>query len=168
MPARSSSQRWRTPVIAAAAAVAIVAGAVGFLSGRATDGTSSRGVEDLAAAAFADDGNAQAVLTDPAGNEVARVVADGSSGYVLVDALAAPADGQTYQLWRLDGDAPVSLGVLGSVEGWAGGDHSAVAFPLPSAPAGPSAELAITSEPEGGSTAPVGPMVASGVLPLSG
>jgi anti-sigma-K factor RskA len=152
--------------------VAVVAGAVGFLSGRASDGTSTRSVDDLAAAAFADDGNARAVLTDQAGNEVARVVADGSSGYVLVDALATPADGQTYQLWRLDGEAPVSLGVLGSVdgsvEGSADGDSSAVAFPLPSSPASPAAELAITSEPEGGSTAPMGPLVAAGVLPLSG
>ncbi len=171
-PARSSPRRWRTPVLAAAAAVAVVAGAVGFLSGRASDGTSTRSVDDLAAAAFADDGNARAVLTDQAGNEVARVVADGSSGYVLVDALATPADGQTYQLWRLDGEAPVSLGVLGSVdgsvEGSADGDSSAVAFPLPSSPASPAAELAITSEPEGGSTAPMGPLVAAGVLPLSG
>jgi anti-sigma-K factor RskA len=162
----SPSHRWLAPVLAAAAAVALVAGAVGFLSGRSLDGsTTTGGVDDLAAAAFADDANGRAVLVDEGGNEVAQVVADGSSGYLTVDALAAPDDGRTFQLWRLDGAAPVSLGVLGSVG--IGGEASAVAFPLPTSPVGSVAELAITSEPLGGSTAPVGHLVASGTLPLA-
>jgi len=138
--------------------VAVVAGALGFLSGRAGERAPSTDVVALAESARADPGNVQVPLTDGDGAEVARVVVDGSTGYVVLDGLAPlPAD-RAYQLWNLDGTTPVSLGVLGD------GTADALALPLPPG----AARLAITAEPAGGGAMPRGPVVARGLLPTAG
>jgi anti-sigma-K factor RskA len=159
-------QRWSTGVLAAAAALAVLAGVVGFVAGRAGrvgDGGSSPDVVALAEAALADPGNPRVALTDGRGDQVARVVTGDRSGegYVVLDAVDRLPEGRTYQLWRLDGPSPVSLGVLGD------GATAALAVPLPAPLGDDPARLAITSESAPGASSPSGPLVAQGTLPAT-
>jgi anti-sigma-K factor RskA len=137
--------------LAAAAALILVVGLGGVLLTRGGDG--SKTVADLAAAA-ADAPDARVVtLRNDAGHDVARVVLTGeTTDFVLFDDLATLPDGRSYQLWKTDAGAPVSLGVLGD------GRAEAAAIAAPA----DIATLAITDEPAGGVGAPTGPTVASG------
>jgi anti-sigma-K factor RskA len=139
-------------VLAAAAAVVVLAGGVGFVAGRRAPATA--GVAGRAEAALADPDSVQAALTDAGGREVARVVAGADSGYVVLDGLDRLPASQTYQLWDLQGASPVSLGLLGD------GAAPAVAVRLPPGPV----RLSITAEPGTGASSPTGPIVARGVL----
>jgi len=161
-----AATRWRgrsTRALAVAAAVAVLAGAVGFLAGRAGDGAPPANVVALAEAALADPGHPRAALTDGRGDEVARVVTGDrpGEGYVVLDAVDPLAAGRTYQLWRLDGPTPVSLGVLGD------GTATAFAVPLPSPLGDEPARLALTAENIPGAPTPTGPLVAQGLLPAA-
>jgi len=158
-------QRWSTGVLAAAAALAVLTGVAGFVAGRAGDGAggSTPDVVALAEAALADPGNPRVTLTDGRGDEVARVVTGdrANEGYVVLDAVDRLPQGRTYQLWRLDGPTPVSLGVLGD------GTAAALAVPLPAPLGNEPAELALTAESAPGAAAPTGPLVAQGLLPAA-
>jgi hypothetical protein len=151
--------RRRTRALLAAAAVAVaVVGAAGLVVARAGDGSSAPGVVALAEAALADPGHPRVALTSPAGDRVARVVADDDAGvgFVLLDGLAPLPAGRAYQLWRVDDPAAaVSLGVLGD------GTAAVQAVPLPPG----ASRLVITAEPAGGTIRPTGPLVARGTLP---
>jgi anti-sigma-K factor RskA len=69
-----------------------------------------------------------------------------------LDALPPLAAGRAYQLWTLDGPAPVSLGVLGD------GTSRAVAVAVPA----DTTRVAISDAPAGGEVLPTGPIVATG------
>jgi anti-sigma-K factor RskA len=80
------------------------------------------------------------------------VTADGQ-GYLDASGLPPLDPDRTYQLWGLDGSAPVSLGVIGP-------DPTVVAFA-----AGPTERhFAVTAEPAGGTTVATGQPLVSGQL----
>lgn len=146
-PAATSRAPW---LVAAAASVAAVVG-IGVVSLQQSDG--DRDVADLAETAAADEGSTIVQLTGTDGAPQARVVvtAEGE-GYVLLDELPTLSQGRSYQLWKMNGATPVSLGVLGD------GSAEAVAVALPS----DSTSFAISEEPEEGVPAPTGAIVADG------
>jgi len=95
------------------------------------------------------------VLTSADGTEVARVMESGGRTYMALDGAAVLPAGRTYQMWSLkDGQAPVSLGLLGD-----GGDTS-IAVNLPEG----TTRVGISNEPEGGSPAPSGLIAGAGDL----
>jgi anti-sigma-K factor RskA len=123
--------RW-TRVLAAAAAVAVVAG-IGAV------GVSQMGGDEPAPAV------AIGAIESPDGTELAVVTRDddGTTQVEFTDADELPED-RTYQLWSTASSEPVSLGVLGS-----GGDREVdVTLPEGTTP------VAISNEPAGGSPAP--------------
>jgi anti-sigma-K factor RskA len=143
--------------LAAAAAVALVAVGVTVALTDDDDGGAPiaappvQDVGDLADAALADP-EALAVLASPDGQERARLVRAEAGSFVVFDALPPLAAGRAYQLWTLDGPAPVSLGVLGD------GTGEAVAVALPAN----TTVVAISDAPAGGEAQPTGPIVAQG------
>jgi anti-sigma-K factor RskA len=132
--------------LAAAAALVLVVGLVAVMRPARTSD-----LNDLAAAALRDADGDVATLAGDQG-DVARVVVDDGTAYVLVDDLPTLPEGQEYQLWKLGGPAPVSLGMVG--------DGSAPVAAL-GAPAD-LADLALSVEPAGGSVAPSADIVATG------
>ena len=150
---RSRPDRSRWALIGAAAAAALVVGGVaGIAIGGAEDEPSD--LAELAAAALDDPDATVATLATGDGQDAARVVVDGTTGYVLVDDLPQLPEGEEYQLWKLggEGDIPVSLGVIGD------GSTGVAAVGVPAG----TAQLALSTEPEGGSPTPTGAIVATG------
>lgn len=141
-PGRSGRARrgWVAATLAMAAAM-IVGVALGAVVDRARP---TADLASLARAAFDDPSSRQGSLSGDAGGPTVRVVVDPQGrGFVLAQDLARLPEGRTYQLWSLDGAAPVSLGLLGA-------DPQVVAFT-----ASPGVTtLAITDEPAPGATAP--------------
>jgi anti-sigma-K factor RskA len=129
-------RRWHVALVAAS----IVAVVLGALLAFRDDGSDGRG--DTAALAEAADrapGARHAQLADPDGAVLARaVVLPDGTGYLTSELPALPA-GRTYQLWGVDGDDTVSLGVMGP-------DPRVVSFHA----AGNPGALAITEERAGG------------------
>ncbi|HET6954051.1 MAG TPA: anti-sigma factor [Acidimicrobiales bacterium] len=143
-------RRWGAAAAGVAAAAALVAAGVAL-----TGDEQPADLADLAeAAAHADDARI-ATLAGSTGVPAARVVADGPTGYVLVDDLPRLPAGREYQLWKLAGDdVAVSLGVIGD------GTTPAAAFGLPA----DTTPFAISTEPAGGSPVPTGQIVATGTF----
>jgi anti-sigma-K factor RskA len=110
---------------------------------------------DRALALALDDPDTQVVTlggTDP--DVVARaVVTDEGEGVLLAGGLPALDEDETYQLWGLQGDDAVSLGLLGSTP-----DQE------PFRVAAPTEALAVSREPAGGSVAPTTDPLVSGAL----
>lgn len=156
-PAGRSAGSRRGRVLLAAAAVAL-AGAVGLAAGLAVGGREGGGEGDrgseVAGSGVPPDGRTVAVLVDTHGRDVARVVSGDGTDVMVLDGLPALSSARTYQLWTLDGPAPVSLGVLGRRAG------AEVPVDLPAG----VEELAISDEPAGGVEAPTGPVVAAGAV----
>ena len=163
-PLRSRPRRlW--PLLAAAAAIVVVLGALGWQVHRQDDqishlraGLGGSGVAAAARAATADPRSTLYVLTSPDGRiAVPGVLAPDGAGFLLRSgALPALGAGQTYQLWGIIGAQRISLGLLGGAPG-------AVAFHAAS-PA--ITALAITAEQPGGAVQPTGtPVVAGPVHP---
>lgn len=149
LPRRHRRRVRRGPAAFAAAATLVAAGlAVALVIPR--DGGSG-GLRRAAEAALTADSSRTGVL---AGDTVsARAVVDAKgTGYVFGDDLPKLPEGRVYQLWSLDGSAPVSLGVLGDRPG-------VVAF----ATGGEVRKLALSVEAAPGVSAPTNP-VASGEL----
>lgn len=145
--AARASRLWRPALIAAAAAIAAIAVSVTVLDGG--DGPTT--LRELALAADAAPGARAAVLEGTAGT--ARLVLDDDgNAYLLADELERLDGEQTYQLWSLDGDTPVSLGVIGA-------EPTVVAVPKPD-----GRTFALSVEARGGSAAPTLPPVAAGEL----
>jgi anti-sigma-K factor RskA len=69
--------------------------------------------------------------------------------------LPALDDGRTYQLWAIEGNQPISLGLLGSKPGRAAFTMAGSTRP---------SHLSITAEPVGGSVFPTGPILATGTV----
>jgi anti-sigma-K factor RskA len=152
--ARERRRRWMrvAGVAAAAAAVAAVVGvALSSLGDEDTDTLS-----DLADEALDQPDADVATLATPEGANVARVVVtDEGTGYLFADDLPTLAEGQTYQLWQLDGPAPVSLGLVGD------GTQPVSAVAVPAG----TTTMAISAEVAGGVVSPTADqIVASGVV----
>jgi anti-sigma-K factor RskA len=132
-------RRWRPALAGVVAAAALALVAVGVVAAQRGNGQPT--VAELAASAASEPGARTGLL------------GEGGSGYLVDGTLAPLAEGQSYQLWTVDGEVPVSLGVLGR-------NPTEVAF---TAPAG-ATTLAISVEPSGGSAAPSATPVAAGTL----
>lgn len=98
------------------------------------------------------------IATDPQRVEVTVPVSTGGTGTVVAAAgsalfrtsdLRQLPDNRVYQLWRIRGDQPQSVGVLGS-----GGELEAFVTDI-----APTDALGLTVEPEGGSESPTGDLV---------
>ena len=85
----------------------------------------------------------------------AEVVLVDGHGYIVSSRLPALTADRTYQLWAIEGNEPISLGLLG-------GAPRQAAFTM--AGSTRPAHLSITAEPSGGSVFPTGPIVASGTV----
>jgi len=108
-----------------------------------------------------DDGNELAAEDLPVGTiaaedgtPIARVEADDDGSFVRFEQATPLPPEQAYQLWSLDGPAPVSLGVLGA------GTADEVRVALPAS----TTQVAISEEPAAGSPQPTGTIVGTGAL----
>jgi anti-sigma-K factor RskA len=146
--ARLRGMRRRLALLAAAAAVVAAVGVgVGTQLANDRDGSGTLAARSV-------DGPTVAVLADAHGADVARVVANDDGDVLVLDKLPPLAAQREYQLWSVGGTRAVSLGLLGR------GDDEVVPLSLPAS----TTNLAISDEPEGGSIAPTGPVVASGAI----
>jgi anti-sigma-K factor RskA len=145
--ARRPGMRRLALLAAAAAVVAVVGVGVGTQLGNDGGGSGT-----LAGVSI--DGPTVAVLADAHGADVAQVVANEDGDVLVLEKLPTLAAHREYQLWSVDGARPVSLGLLGD------GRDEAVPLNVPAS----TTKLAISDEPEGGSIAPTGPVVASGTI----
>ncbi|MDZ4803693.1 MAG: anti-sigma factor [Candidatus Eisenbacteria bacterium] len=96
---------------------------------------------------------------EPAPGASGKVLFDRNlgKGYLWVSNLPVDTEGKDYQLWAIQGGAPVSAGVF-SVSA-----NGSAVIPLDNVtPDTPVAAFAITLEPAGGLSAPSGPMVLLG------
>jgi anti-sigma-K factor RskA len=144
-------RRWAVAAAAVAAVAVLVVGAVALVR----RGETGADLTDVAQSALEAPGASVATLSSDAGAELARVVVDGQTGYVFVDDLPPLPAGQEYQLWKLDGPQPVSLGMVGD------GTREVSAVGVPAQ----TATFAISAEPAAGSVQPTpGKVVASGKL----
>jgi anti-sigma-K factor RskA len=83
------------------------------------------------------------------------VVLPSGQGYLVSSSLPALDKGRTYQLWAIEGDQPISLGLLGGAPGRAAFTMAGSTRP---------SHLSITAEPAGGSVFPTGPIIATGTV----
>ena len=83
------------------------------------------------------------------------VVLPSGQGYLVSSTLPSLDKGRTYQLWAIEGNQAVSLGLLGGSPGQAAFTMAGSTRP---------AHLSITAEPAGGSVFPTGPIIATGTV----
>jgi anti-sigma-K factor RskA len=101
-------------------------------------------------------GHRVVTLENAAGDALASfVVVPPGRGYLMSSDLPALGRGKTYQLWGIVGGTPISLGLLGSSPRNSTFTVEGAQF---------TSKLAVTAEPDGGTVAPTGPIVASGTL----
>ena len=144
--------RRRTALFAAAAAIVVAGLGVGVAVERQRSGSGSRA--QAAEAAWVAAGSVRGEVASADGAVRLRAVVDAKGdGYLFADGLAALPAGRTYQLWSLDGPAPVSLGVLGNRPG-------VVSFST----GNQVRALAISAERSPGAASPTLPPVAAGTL----
>ncbi len=146
-------------VAAAAAAVAVVLG-IGLV--HANDKVSSlqsaqgRPSSATVAAALRAPGHRVVMLESPSGAQLARVVVVPSGqGYLVSSKLPDLSRDQTYQLWAIEGNQPISLGLLGTSPRQAAFTMAGSTMP---------SHLSITAEPAGGSVFPTGSIIATGTI----
>ena len=160
-PRRSRRRLSSLIVLGAAAMVGLVAFlTVSLLQTNHELGNTQQALSDQSGkagvqAALATPGHQLVSLRSPSGTQVAEVVIvpDGQ-GYFVSSAMAKLPSSETYQLWAMFGDRPVSLGLMGNHPG-------RVVFTLAS---GHPTQLAVTVEPEGGVARPDRLPVASGSI----
>jgi anti-sigma-K factor RskA len=83
------------------------------------------------------------------------VVLPSGQGYLVSSTLPSLDKGRTYQLWAIEGNQPISLGLLGGSPG-----HAAFTMAGSTRPS----HLSITAEPAGGSVFPTGAIIATGTV----
>jgi anti-sigma-K factor RskA len=159
--ARSARHRSATALAGVAAVAALLAFlTVSLVQANHQLGSAQQSLSDQSGtaevqAALTTPGHRLVSLRSPAGRPVAEVVIvpDGRGYFVSSTMPALPAD-QTYQLWAMFGDRPVSLGLMGS-------RPANIVFTVAS---GSPTQLAVTVEPAGGVARPDHGPVASGSL----
>lgn len=139
-------RRWAAGALAAAAALVVTAG-LGTRSLRG-DGDGGRAITEMAGAREA------GVVTDEDGRTLVHVMVGGDGAYVVIDGLEPLPEGRAYQMWRLDGGTPESLGMIGD---GTGGERPITLPP-------DTARVAISDEPVAGSPGPTGPIAGTGEL----
>ena len=160
-PADGRRRRRRTTVTTIAVAAAAVAVVLGIGLVRADNR-----VNDLQSAQAAGSSTVVAALKAPGHKLVDLetsahaalaqvVVVPSGQGYLVSSELPALGAGRTYQLWAIEGNRPVSLGLLGGSPGQAAFTMAGSTRP---------SHLSITAEPAGGSVSPTGPIIASGTV----
>ena len=115
-------RRWSRSLLALAACLALVVG-VGI--GAATLNTylnRPASVVALEQIQSADDAQEASVTLDDGGTATAHWSASVGTAVLVTDGIPSAADGETYELWFVRGDAPVSAGVFDTE----GGDATAV------------------------------------------
>lgn len=140
--------RGRRPLVLLSAAAAVLAAGLTIGTLIRSDGPSLR---ETAAAVLADPTSRRGTLSgEVGGTGVAVPVAVDArgTGYLFGDELPRLDEGRVYQLWSLDGAAPVSLAVLGRDGG------------LTTFIGGGVRQLAISTEEAPGVTAPTNPVAA--------
>jgi anti-sigma-K factor RskA len=167
-PLRASPDRRlrrRRTAITVAAVLAVAAAAVAVVLGislvRADDRVSN--LQDAAAtsgaavtAALHAPGHRVVDLDTSAHTELAQVVVVPSGqGYLVSSTLPPLRAGRTYQLWAIEGNRPISLGLLGAAPRRAAFTMAGSTRP---------SHLSITAEPGGGSVLPTGPIIATGTV----
>jgi anti-sigma-K factor RskA len=142
---RDLVKRW---VAAVAAAVALVAGAVGgYLAASAGDGTPAEIV-----AFVSEPGTRVARFTGEVQGSMAVVYRPGEDvSYVLGSGLEDPPTGRDYQLWTIRDGQPVSRGTFEP-------DDGSLVLEIPADPSAADV-MAVTVEVDGGVPAPEGPIV---------
>jgi anti-sigma-K factor RskA len=153
-------------VLQAAAALVVVAGLAvgatlaltqddddGEVAGPPPTAAPVTDVDELARAAL-EDPTALAVLAGEDQRPRARLVTADTGTFVVLDDLPPLSPDRAYQLWSVDGAAPVSLGVLGN------GEQTAIAVAVPEG----IGTVAISDAPAAGEVAPTGPIVATGAI----
>lgn len=145
---------WQAWVGQAAAAVILVAAALGVGYVLGDRGEEERDLADVAEEARNEPGASVVTLVTAEGAPVAEVVVTGEgSGFFITEDLPALPAGRVYQLWQLDGPQPVSLGPLGD------GTTPIIAVAVQPG----TTTMAISSEVAGGVVAPTpDQIVASG------
>jgi anti-sigma-K factor RskA len=142
----------------AAAAVAIVLG-IGLVqaNNKVSNLQSAQAAPSAAAtAALHAPGHKVITLdTDAHAPQAQVVVLPSGQGYLVSSTLPTLNKGRTYQLWAIEGNQPISLGLLGSSP-----THAAFTMAGSTRPS----HLSITAEPAGGSVFPTGPIVATGTV----
>ena len=164
-PGEGTRRRRRTTVglvsaiAAAAAAVAIVLGiGLVYANDKVSKLQSAQGTTASAtvAAALHTPGHRVVTLDSYSGAHVAQVVVVPSGqGYLVSSKLPSLSRDQTYQLWAIEGNQPISLGLLGT-------SPRQAAFTMASSTQ--PAHLSITAEPAGGSVFPTGSIIATGTV----
>jgi Anti-sigma-K factor rskA, C-terminal len=139
-------RRWAAGALAAAAALVVAAG-FGTQALRG-DGDGGRATTEVAGAREA------GVVTDEDGRALVHVMVGDDGAYVVIDGLEPLPEGRAYQMWRLDGGTPESLGMIGD---GTGGERPITLPP-------DTARVAISDEPAAGSPGPTGPIVGTGEL----
>lgn len=151
---RRPSHRWRRLATVAAAAALLAVAVLGVSLWRQAEGQLTE-AEELVAITAAADGQ-RTVLESDIGT--LQVIVSESRGRMAVvgDEVPDPADERTYELWSITDEGPTSLGTFDPADG-----AVQVVVDAPGADAG---QVGITEEPDGGSPAPTGPILASGTL----
>ncbi len=157
-------RRLRRTAVTTAAAVAVAAAAVAVVLGISLVRADNR-VSNLQAAARSGatvtaalraPGHRLVDLDTGSHTELAQVVvAPSGQGYLVSSELPPLGAGRTYQLWAIEGNQPISLGLLG-------GAPRRAAFTM--AGSTRPSRLSITAEPSGGSVLPTGPIIATGTV----
>ncbi len=149
---RRPSHRWRRLATVAAAAALLAVAVLGVSLWRQAEGQLTE-AEELVAITAAADGQ-RTVLESEIGT--LQVIVSESRGRMAVvgDEVPDPGDDRTYELWYITDDGPTSAGTFRP-------DDGSVQVVVDAQPAD---QVGITEEPDGGSPAPTGPILASGAL----
>ncbi len=155
------ARRHRT-MVATVGAVAVAAAAAAAVLGiglvRADDKVSNlQATPSAVSAALRTPGHRLVELDSSSSQaELAQVVVVPSGqGYLVSSKLPTLGDDRTYQLWAIEGNQAISLGLLG-------GSPRRAAFTM--AGSTRPSHLSITAEPKGGSVFPTGPIIATGAV----
>lgn len=148
VPIGRARRRWMTPLAAAAAVVALLAGAVLV--------STQLGDEELDVAAVVADDEA---VTIPLAGEISTLRLVQSARYDAValvgDEVPLPEGDQVYELWLLEDGQPQRVDIFRP------GDDGSVDLLVPEMTPPDGAVFAITVEPAGGTNAPTGQVVAA-------
>ncbi len=142
-------------IAVAAAAVAVVLGVGLVRADNKVSNLQAAGPTTLSAALHTP-GHRLITLHSSSHTQLAQVVVTPSGqGFLVSSNLPALGHGETYQLWGIVGNSPISLGLLGSAPRSAAFTVAGSTRPT---------KFGVTAEPAGGSIVPTGSMVATGAV----
>jgi anti-sigma-K factor RskA len=163
-PAKAPERR-RRAMVATIGAIAVGAAAVAAVLGiglvradnKVTNLQSAQSATSSAVAAALGAPGHRVVTLDSSTHDgqAKAVVLPSGQGYLISSTLPPLDKGRTYQLWAIEGNQPVSLGLLGGSPGQAAFTMAGSTHP---------SHLSITAEPAGGSVFPTGPIIATGTV----